>query len=550
MNLSVAPQAVTAGTRPEAAVEQSPSRFAQDGFIGPIRIFSREECSVIAAHLRFARHPRPTAWDKGRAVSDPFFHRLATHPNVLSLIGQVLGEDVILWGANAIKRKPGQVHHWHTDIESAARPGFASIWIGIENTSRQSGLLFASKSHTFDKPIQQVAHERGVRRGEVSSEAVLGWARGFDADATLVQPDVGDGDGLLFDGRIWHGSHNTRESGERVAILLQYAASDAPVRMPDFTQLEWPFRFLKTLPPAIVVRGKGRPRINRLVSAPRQPRQRPPISTWIHPLPLPLPEDAKAGWKPYRIFRGPTAALQDMGCHVSVLSPGHSPHPPHIHPEEELLIPLDGEAEIVFADDPQGTNARIERLRPGSFTYYPTDQHHTIHNASVSPITYLMFKWRAAATNAAQPLGASVFHYGQISAPADLKAKQYSLIFQQPTAQLSKLHAHLTIMPPGAGYEPHSDPYDVTILALSGKLETLGRVVEPHGVIYYSAGAEHGMKNVGATPARYLVFEFHGSGPHTLSPAAYWKKQIGRFISPPTRRRVRALKEFAMRLKG
>lgn len=28
-------------------------------------------------------------------------------------------------------------------------------------------------------------------------------------------------------------------------------------------------------------------------------------------------------------------------------------------------------------------------------------------------------------------------------------------------------------------------------------------------VIYYPAGEKHGIKNVGDTPARYLVFEFH-----------------------------------------
>ncbi len=552
MNLTISMQTVGAGIRPEAAAEQSTRRFARDGFIAPVRIFSNEECREIAAHLRFAQHPEPAVWDKGRAVTDPFFHHLATHPAILSLLTQVLGENVILWGANAINRKPGRVHLWHTDIESAARAGFASIWIGIENTSRESGLLFASRSQAFGKSIQQVAHEHGVRRGAVSSEAVLEWAREYDADAALVQPDVQDGEALLFDGRIWHSSHNTRQTGERVALLLQYAAADAPVHMPDFKQLEWPFRFHEMLPPAIVVRGKGRPDINRLVPPPAEPAQRPAISTWIHPLPLPLPEDPKKGWRPYRIFRGPTGALQEMACHVSVLSPGHSPHPPHIHPEEEVLILLDGEAEIVFADDPQGTNARIERLRPGSFTYYPTDQHHTIRNASAAPITYLMFKWLAAATGVAQPLGASVFHYGAIAAPEDLKTKQYSLIFQQATAQLSKLHAHFTIMPPGAGYEPHSDKYDVAILVLSGKVETLGQTVEPHGLIYYSAGTQHGMNNVGSTPARYLVFEFHGSGlepiaPKPVTPPPAPEKK-GRFIS--TRKLRRAMRNFAARLRG
>ena len=37
----------------------------------------------------------------------------------------------------------------------------------------------------------------------------------------------------------------------------------------------------------------------------------------------------------------------------------------------------------------------------------------------------------------------------------------------------------------------------------------MGERVRPLGVIYYSAGELHGMRNVGTVPATSLVFEFH-----------------------------------------
>jgi hypothetical protein len=83
------------------------------------------------------------------------------------------------------------------------------------------------------------------------------------------------------------------------------------------------------------------------------------------------------------------------------------------------------------------------------------------------------------------------------------------LLFQQATDQLPKLHAHLTTLQPGGGYEAHADPYDVAIILFSGEVETVGERVKPLGVIYYSAGELHGMRNVGTVPATYLVFEFH-----------------------------------------
>ena len=97
------------------------------------------------------------------------------------------------------------------------------------------------------------------------------------------------------------------------------------------------------------------------------------------------------------MFNGATPIIEELSCHASVLSPGFTPHPPHSHEEEELLIALQGEADLIISDGPSTDYARTERLSPGSFIYYPAGQYHTIRNSGVSPISYLMFKWRGDA---------------------------------------------------------------------------------------------------------------------------------------------------------
>ena len=42
---------------------------------------------------------------------------------------------------------------------------------------------------------------------------------------------------------------------------------------------------------------------------------------------------------------------------------GQSPHPPHAHIEEEILIVLDGEADIVLSESIADIGARVERIR-------------------------------------------------------------------------------------------------------------------------------------------------------------------------------------------
>ncbi|MBL8907520.1 MAG: phytanoyl-CoA dioxygenase family protein, partial [Rhizobiales bacterium] len=218
--------------------------FAQTGLLGPFPLFDRDECQRIAAHAARDDLPKPADWWKGRAVSDPFYHALATDERILSRLRPLLGNDIVLWGVDILKRKPGQVHPWHCDIESCApEGGFASVWVGIENISRDSALICLSGSHLYGKTIQEVAAEHGLKRGQSTAEMVFAWARERDPGVERIQPDMRDGDAIIFDGRIWHGTHNTRAEGERVALLLQYAAASRPVHMIDIDYLEWPFRF-------------------------------------------------------------------------------------------------------------------------------------------------------------------------------------------------------------------------------------------------------------------------------------------------------------------
>ena len=95
----------------------------------------------------------------------------------------------------------------------------------------------------------------------------------------------------------------------------------------------------------------------------------------------------------------------------------------------------------------------------------------------------------------------------------DPSGLSYWRLLEGQTRHLRTFHAHMTAVEPGGGYEPHTDAYDVGIVVLEGTVETLGNRAGPHAVIFYPAGALHGLKNVGRTRALYIVFEFHGRRP-------------------------------------
>ncbi|NNE35054.1 MAG: cupin domain-containing protein [Rhodothermales bacterium] len=374
-----------------------------------------------------------------------------------------------------------------------------------------------SRSHCFGKSIQQIAAEESVGRDDVTESHLTEWARRFDPDCELIRPDMSDGDAILFDGRLWHGSDNTNRRGVRTALLLQYASPETPIRIPDPSVLEWPFQFQQRPRPAcIMVSGTNSATVNRMVAPPsRALRGRGTMAQWIRQLDLPLEGDGAVGWKPYSIFHSPTPTLSDLSCHVSVLEPGRSPHPPHQHDHEEVLIMLSGEAGLVIVNAKTGKE-ETSIVRRGDLVYYPAKMPHTIRNDAAEPTTYLMFKWRELSRSRGDALGLELHRanggLGTAMATGLVAARGFSAqpVLHGPTRYLRALHCHRSILQPGGSYDPHADPYDVAIIVLKGTVETLGERLGPDAVIFYGAGLEHGMQNPGDEPAEYLVFEFHG----------------------------------------
>lgn len=242
------------------------------GFCVIPQLLSKEERGSIRLHRkeRDSEILQSSAWPKGRAAADPFYHRLVSDEKFLALLRPLLGSDIIHWGLDILTRRPGEVHPWHCDMESCTPAGgFISIWIGLSHTSVRSSLKLISRSHRFDCTVQQDSHQHGSARGEASDETILGWAKERDPQAELVVPKLRNGDALIFDGRLWHGSCNTQRWFTRRAILMQYARSDRSVRMP--LNFDWPLRLNEAeLPPVIVVSGTASSPCNRLVPPPKE----------------------------------------------------------------------------------------------------------------------------------------------------------------------------------------------------------------------------------------------------------------------------------------
>jgi quercetin dioxygenase-like cupin family protein len=91
-----------------------------------------------------------------------------------------------------------------------------------------------------------------------------------------------------------------------------------------------------------------------------------------------------------RVVRKPTATLDELEIHITTLRPGEESHPPHRHPNEEILIVKDGQVEALV-------NGELKRGGPGSLIFQASNQLHNIRNVGSTPATYHVINWKTPA---------------------------------------------------------------------------------------------------------------------------------------------------------
>lgn len=86
-------------------------------------------------------------------------------------------------------------------------------------------------------------------------------------------------------------------------------------------------------------------------------------------------------------LEGRTNQLSELQTGTWLIQPGMSAHAIHQHPEEELLIFVQGTGEIVIAGAKQP-------VKPGSVMYCAANTPHGVFNGPASDMLFYFVKWR------------------------------------------------------------------------------------------------------------------------------------------------------------
>jgi len=85
-------------------------------------------------------------------------------------------------------------------------------------------------------------------------------------------------------------------------------------------------------------------------------------------------------------FQGPTDMLSNLEGGSLALKPGMEPHPPHQHPDEEIMLVCEGTGEI-------SVEGEATQVGPGSMMYTAANKLHGVMNTGTEDLLFYYFKW-------------------------------------------------------------------------------------------------------------------------------------------------------------
>lgn len=226
------------------------------GYSEPTPLLSPAQLNqTLSAQTKFPSRLLP--WLKGRHAVDKTTAEIAKHPELLKILREVLGEDILLWGSQIIEQKPGKRFSWHIDQEHKVWKG-VSVWIALKNVEPLKSVSVVSGSHLFD------ADPADCLLDQSDSQQLQQVISKQYTNSQIVDLKIKDGEFFIFHGKTWHATRNETDSS-RYALLLQYCAPDQKVKA--VKDMKYPnIIWHSFLPECLLVSGKDRHKINRVIT--------------------------------------------------------------------------------------------------------------------------------------------------------------------------------------------------------------------------------------------------------------------------------------------
>ena len=146
---------------------------------------------------------------------------VSLHPDILDIVGQIVGPDIVLWGSNLFYKRPreGPATPWHRDAAYwPIRPlATTSAWIAISDSVIENGCLrFIAGSHAARDAGE---HYESKEAGLIIPGTL---APGSFDEGAARDVEMEPGQVVLFDCFTIHGAQTNRGTRHRAGYALRF----------------------------------------------------------------------------------------------------------------------------------------------------------------------------------------------------------------------------------------------------------------------------------------------------------------------------------------
>ena len=214
---------------PKVLTKAQVAAYNTDGYIKPISIFNQDEIAEVRSFFDDVLARTLKAGNNSYSIVSAHMkygkvYDLITDPRMVAVAKDILGENVIGWGAQFFCKMPGdnKIITWHQDASfwPLSPSKTVTAWLAIDDADQENACMrFIAGSHHFGHLTYRMSEddEQSVLRQTVDRPEQFG---------PVVYDELNAGQISLHSDLLLHGSDKNKSARRRCGLTLRYCSSD------------------------------------------------------------------------------------------------------------------------------------------------------------------------------------------------------------------------------------------------------------------------------------------------------------------------------------
>ncbi|MDE2847371.1 MAG: phytanoyl-CoA dioxygenase family protein [Gemmatimonadota bacterium] len=202
--------------------------FNEQGYLKPFRIYSNEEIGAIRDEFDGMIEQVMARGDHNYSIisahlKSGMVHDIMNEPRIVAYISDLLGDDVVGWGAHFFCKLPGdgKIVNWHQDASfwPLSPSKTVTAWLAIDDADTENACMrFVAGSHHYGHLTYHMSEEA---ENNVLNQTV----REVGMYGTEVDIELKAGEISLHSDLLLHGSGLNSSDRRRCGLTLRFCAA-------------------------------------------------------------------------------------------------------------------------------------------------------------------------------------------------------------------------------------------------------------------------------------------------------------------------------------